>query len=545
MPSLEWIGKKAVVNHHREVPYHVLQCDPELSVGDPGSGNLIVQGDNLLALKALLPYYARKVKCIYIDPPYNTGNEGWVYNDNVNSPEIREWLGRVVGKESDDLSRHDKWLCMMYPRLRLLRDFLRDDGVIFISIGDDEVANLMHLCASVFGDSNFCGNFIWEKKKKPSFLNASMGGVTEYVVAFARDRRRSPSFVGGVTTKGKKYPINNAGNGIRVLEFPAGSVTFLCADQVFEPQDMSGGRIVTKLLDRVAVVDGVNVSTFRLEGEWRYSQTKLNEVLGQGDSITISKAPFRPNHVQGVVKPKKMKNLLSISHYNISTYEDASAESSSLFGDADAFDYPKPERLVSLLIGAVSEDGDIVMDTFAGSGTTGAVAHKMDRRWIVVEMGEQSNTHIAPRLKKVVDGEDKGGVTESAGWKGGGGFRFCRLGPSLLDSEGNVAEEIGFADLARHVWFCETGEPWPKVGTGRQVPQLGIHNDTAVYLLFNGVLGDRRINGGNVLTTAVLQSLKKHKGSKVIYGEASRLGKDRLKREGITFKQVPYDVKGA
>ena len=124
MPVLDWIGKKAVVNHHREVPYRLLHCDKSKSAGDPDAGNILVQGDNLEALKALLPYYAGKVKCIYIDPPYNTGNEGWIYNDNVNAPEIMYWLGKVVGKESEDFSRHDKWLCMVYPRLRLLREFL-------------------------------------------------------------------------------------------------------------------------------------------------------------------------------------------------------------------------------------------------------------------------------------------------------------------------------------------------------------------------------------------------------------------------------------
>jgi len=151
MPTLNWIGKDAVVNHHREVPYHLLRCDNNLSVGDPGSGNLLVEGDNLLALKALLPYYAGQVKCIYIDPPYNTGNENWIYNDNVTSPQIRKWLGKVVGGEAEDLSRHDKWLCMMYPRLALLREFLREDGVIFISIDDNEVHHLQSLMTEVFG----------------------------------------------------------------------------------------------------------------------------------------------------------------------------------------------------------------------------------------------------------------------------------------------------------------------------------------------------------------------------------------------------------
>ncbi len=145
MPTLDWIGKKAVVSHHREVPFHLLKTNDELSVGDPGSGNLVVQGDNPLALKALLPHYAGKVKCIYIDPPYNTGNENWTYNDNVNSPEIRQWLGKVVGGEMEDLSRHDKWLCMMYPRLCLLREMLRDDGALFISIDEFEIERLKSL----------------------------------------------------------------------------------------------------------------------------------------------------------------------------------------------------------------------------------------------------------------------------------------------------------------------------------------------------------------------------------------------------------------
>ena len=155
MPTLAWIGKASVVNHHRKVPYHLLRCDRELSAGDADADNLLVQGDNLLALKALLPYYAGKVKCIYIDPPYNTGNEGWAYNDNVNSPEIRRWLHQTVGIEGEDLSRHDKWLCMMYPRLALLRDFLREDGFVCVQINESEGSNLQLLLDEVFGRRNY------------------------------------------------------------------------------------------------------------------------------------------------------------------------------------------------------------------------------------------------------------------------------------------------------------------------------------------------------------------------------------------------------
>jgi adenine-specific DNA-methyltransferase len=185
MPTLDWIGKKAVVSHHREVPYRLIHCDKDKSVGDPDAGNLLVQGDNLEALKALLPYYAGKVKCIYIDPPYNTAEQGWIYNDRVGSSDIRDWLGKVVGKEAEDLSRHDKWLCMMYPRLRLLRDLLDQDGAIFVSINDEEVINLRILLDSIFGKQRFIGQFVWKSRQNKD--NRTVTGASidhEYVVAY-------------------------------------------------------------------------------------------------------------------------------------------------------------------------------------------------------------------------------------------------------------------------------------------------------------------------------------------------------------------------
>lgn len=184
MPVLDWIGKKAVVNHHREVPYRLIHCDRSRSVGDPETGNLLMQGDNLEALKALLPYYAGKVKCIYIDPPYNTGNEGWVYNDNVSSPEIMAWLGKVVGKETEDLSRHDKWLCMMYPRLRLLKELLAPEGAIFISIDDNEVHNLVAMMNEIFGANRFVANVIWQKRTSRENRSA-IGDSHDFIVVYA------------------------------------------------------------------------------------------------------------------------------------------------------------------------------------------------------------------------------------------------------------------------------------------------------------------------------------------------------------------------
>ncbi len=187
MPTLNWIGKAAVVKHHKDVPYRLLELVPELSCGDSQSGNLIVQGDNLHALKALLPQYAGKVKCIYIDPPYNTGNEGWVYNDNVSSPEIKRWLGAVVGKEGETLDRHDRWLCMMYPRLVLLRQFLRDDGCVFISIDDNEVATLRLLMDEVFGHKNFVATVLWQKVYSPKNSARHLSEDHDYVVIYAKN----------------------------------------------------------------------------------------------------------------------------------------------------------------------------------------------------------------------------------------------------------------------------------------------------------------------------------------------------------------------
>ncbi len=414
--GLNWLGKdnrsqvepRVLIEDH-EKSFHAKHRVTERDLFD----NRILFGDNLLALRALEQEFTGRIKCIYIDPPYNTGSAFEHYDDGL---------------------EHSIWLSLMRDRLELLRRLLRKDGVIFVHIDDNEQAYLKVLMDEIFGRKNYCGQFIWEKKKKPSFLNANMGIVTEYILAYSPDRSSSPPFIGGLTTEGKKYPLNNAGNGVQTLCFQPGSVQFRCADGVYEPRDMSEGNIITKLLDRLVVEDGRNKNAFRLEGEWRYSQRKLDEIVGEGDTLVISKIPFRPNHIKAGGEEKKIKNLLSIAHYQMSTYEDSNAESEALFG-RNAFDYPKPEKLLLTLIGAVTSPGEWVLDSFAGSGTTGAVAHKMGRRWIMVELGEHCHTHIIPRLKKVIDGEDPGGITKSVDWKGGGGFRYYRLAPSLLEKD--------------------------------------------------------------------------------------------------------------
>lgn len=367
------------------------------------SDNRLIYGDNLLALAALRPDFAGRIQCVYIDPPYNTRSAFEHYDDSVD---------------------HACWLTLMRDRLVLLRELLTPGGILFVSIGDEELAYLKVLLDGLFGRANYCGMLVWERKKKPAFLNAMIGAVTEYVLVYSRDRTRARPLIGGTTTPGKKYPLNNAGNGRRILAFPPCSVEFQSPDCLFEPQDMSAGQIYTRLLDHVEVRDGRNTTGFRLEGEWRYSQLRLDAILAAGERIVISKAPFRPNHIKAGGAPKKLKNILSVAHCQMSTYEDATAESRALFGHERAFDYPKPEKLIATLISACTEPGDRVLDCFAGSGTTGAVAHKLGRRWIMVESREHCHTHILPRMRKVIDGEDPGGVTAAAGWQGGGDFRF-------------------------------------------------------------------------------------------------------------------------
>ena len=413
--ELRWVGKE----QRPRLEPRILLENPSLSYyaksrkdGDIFD-NLLIRGDNLLALKALEAHYLAQAKCIYIDPPYNTGSAFTHYDDGL---------------------EHSHWLGLMRDRLEILKSLLRPDGILFVHIDDTEHAYLKVLLDEIFGRKNFCGQFVWEKKKKPSFLNSNMGIVTEYILAYSPDRQKSPPFIGGKTTEGKKYPLNNAGNSPAVLEFPAGSVKFGCPDTIFEPQDMSERNIRTRLLDRLTVKDGVNEGSFKLWGEWRYSQKKLNQILENGETIVISKAPFRPNHIKAGGEDKKLKNLLSISHYGVPTYEDSNAESHAIFGK-DSFDYPKPEGLIQLLLNAVTEEGDLVIDSFAGSGTTGAVAHKMRRRWIMVELGDHCETLIVPRMRKVIDGEDSGGISASEDWNGGGGFRYCSLAPSLLEKD--------------------------------------------------------------------------------------------------------------
>lgn len=563
MASLQWIGKEAVVGHHREVPYHLLKGDPALSVGEDGgvgSGNLLVQGDNLLALKALLPYYAGRVKCIYIDPPYNTGNEGWVYNDNVNSPEIRQWLGKVVGKEGETLDRHDRWLCMMYPRLALLREFLAEDGAIFVSIDDNEVAFLRLLLDELLGRANFVAEMIWEGAFKN---DARQIGVNhEYVLVYAKNRDVLPR-EWAVAKEGVE-PVLREVERLKALhgeDYDAASADlagwframkatpsfglrrfrYIDARGAYKEDDPTapgGRRIQLKNPHTGAVIP------LRPNRGWAFDQTDFNTKVEQGRISFISETSIMIRtylHETDRVTPQ-------------SVFYQPTRSGSERLGrllDTGEFEYPKDEVILQRFIDMATDPDSIVMDSFAGSGTTGHAVLAMNkadggnRRFICVEMDPTIATTItAQRLKKVAEGYHPGGDTKKEKAEGtGGGFRYVTLGEPLFNERGQVRPEVKFAELAAHVFFTETGEPLPKKVNGKRSPLIGVCRGTAYYLLFNGILGDKRPDGGNVLTGDVLAELPKHDGPRVVFGEACRLGAARLKREDVTFRQIPYQIK--
>lgn len=534
MPTLNWIGKQAVENHDKEIPYKLIKC--EETVGDKDTGNLIVQGDNLEALKALLPYYAGRVKCIYIDPPYNTGNEGWAYNDNVNTPEIKEWLNKVVGKEGEDLSRHDKWLCMMYPRLKLLREFLKEDGVIFVSIDDNEQANLKTLMDEIFGENNFIINFIWKKKSTSTNVEgAHVSSLTDYIICYGKSK------------------LAKIKQRIKLKE-----------TRKYDYEDEEGKYRLTIIEKKHAGSYKRDSMRFEILGRkpregkrWQIGEDKSrllelkNRFIIDNDIVKLKIYDFEDKDTFSA-QPNLLDN-------HGSTDSAAKLINNDMFGIPELFDNPKPPELINHLILISSENNSLILDSFTGSGTTGHSVLQLNkedrgnRRFILIEMVEKICREVTTeRVKRVINGYE---VTKTNGTKEkveglGGGFKYCKLGEPLFDELGNIRQDVKFIDLAHHVFFSETGVPIEKKHlplikgeTQRGSAFIGEYKGIGYYLLFNGILGDKSINGGNVLTSKVLDKLPKYKGKKIIFGEGCRLGAQRLRKENITFKQIPYEIK--
>ncbi|MCC6825060.1 MAG: site-specific DNA-methyltransferase [Acidobacteria bacterium] len=556
MPVLNWIGKDAVVKHPKEVPFRLLEPAAELSCGTPQaafadksvrapSENLIVEGDNLLALKALLPRYAGKVKCIYIDPPYNTGNEGWAYNDNVKSPEILKWLGEVVGKEGETLDRHDRWLCMMYPRLVLLKQFLREDGSIFVSIDDNEVGNLRLLMDEVFGARNFVATVAWQRRISPD-ARLGLSQAHDHILVFARNSEFITFHSIPLDTekeKGFKNPDHDARGPWVSTDFSA---------QGWRPNQMY--KITTP-----------NGAVYEPPAGrcWKNVESVFNDLVADGRMWFGNDGKGRPRIKTYLSESTGVRAWTWWTHQETGNNQEGKKEINEIVGHDTSFDTPKPTRLIQRILQIASDKDSIILDSFAGSGTTAHAVLKQNaedggnRKFILVEMDKNIAQNVtAERVRRVatgytnVKGEDVPGL--------GGGFQYCRLSEEpLFLADGSIRTTVTWRELAEFVWFMETGhgsEPPPSGGgqsgepsnRGADSAYLGNHNGKAIFLLYNGILKDRSDIGGNVLNGRTLQYidslLPDHDGERIVYGARTRFDKKKLATLGITFHQLPYDL---
>ncbi len=507
MPILHWLTRDEDLRAATHVPYRLLEEAADLSAGDPDSGNLLIQGDNLEALKALLPFYAGCMKCIHIDPPYNTRSAFEHYDDNL---------------------EHTRWLAMMWPRLELLHDLLAEDGSIWVSIDDNEGHYLKVVMDEVFGRRNFIDAVIWRKNYSPKSSARHFSSDHDYILVFSKNADAfQPNLMPRTERQNKAY--KNPDDDPRGL---------------WRPNNLAARNYYSKGTYAIRCPSGRLIEGPPAGSYWRISEEKFREMDRDGriwwgrNGNNVPAPKIYLNEVRQGVVPQTFWNHEEVGHT-----QDAKKEIVNLFGD-DVFGTPKPERLVERILHIATDPGDLVLDSFLGSGTTAAVAHKMGRRWIGIEMGGHAVTHCAPRLKKVIEGE-QGGISKAVGWRGGGGFRFYRLGPPAFDADGRIRSDIRFPVLAAHLWFSETGRPW--TAPAKPSPFLGAHEGRGYAVLYNGILRDRSAGGGNVLTRRTLHRIRAAAGDfdgpLTVYGARSACSAATLKAERLTFKQTPYDVK--
>ena len=566
MPTLDWLNRADAFTTAPQVPYRLLDTVSQHGTGT--ADNLLIQGDNLEALKALLPFYRGQVKCIFIDPPYNTKSAFEHYDDNL---------------------EHSQWLSMVLPRLQLLRDLLRDDGSIWVTIDDNEGHYLKVLMDEVFGRRNFVANGLWQKRTSPD-ARIQMGAAHDHVLVYAKAASRTTFNVLQLT----ETQASNFKNPDGDPRGPWASTDFTA--QGWRPNQMyeittPGGTVYTPPPGRC----------------WGNIEPAFTCLIAEGRIWFGRDGNSRPRVKNYLSDNAGVSSWTWWSNGEVGHNQESKKEINELFGADNSFTTPKPERLLQRILHIATAPNDLVLDSFLGSGTTAAVAHKMGRRWIGIEMGDHAVTHCLPRLQKVIAGE-QGGISQAVGWQGGGGMRFMTLGAPIFDAQGRIHPEVRFATLAAFVWQQETGTAFDPAQARAGTPLLGIHSvfdsylrpldarevaispskeapalppdlfapdaaadlatppvpaevlaelpapvllqRTAYYLLFNGILGDKRPASGNVLTSAVLDALLALHASTphpdaplVVYGEACRLGEARLALARVVFKHIPYDVR--
>ncbi|MDD3021562.1 MAG: site-specific DNA-methyltransferase [Alphaproteobacteria bacterium] len=520
MPTLEWIGKDKVVNHHLEVPYRVLEHQyTYLGGGETGAeepdGNKIIRGDNLEALKSLLPQYEGRVKCIYIDPPYNTGNEGWVYNDNVNDPRIKKWLGDVVGKEGEDLSRHDKWLCMMYPRLKLLQRLLSEDGVIFVSIDDIEVTYLRLIMDEVFGKNRFIAQLIWKSRQNKDNRNITNVSIDhEYVLCYGQKLR-------GCLRKTEQY--TNPDNDSRGAWTSANMAGLATAD--------ARPNLHYDLIDPAT---GINYG--RPTKGWRYDRNTMARLIAENRILWPDTPTGRPRKKQFLSElSTEYTGYSSIIGSEIYT-RDGNKEQMEIWGDV-RFDFPKNSKIICELLEQATDPDSIILDSFAGSGTTAHAVLNMNkadggnRKFILIEMMDYAESITAERVRRVIDGYGEG---KNAVAGTGGSFSFYDLGEPLMSAENTLNETVGAEKIRQYVYFMETKAPLPEVSADEPY-LLGSFANTAYYFYYER---DRI----TTLNRDFLAEVKTQAEGYVMYADLCTLSEEQLGLYHITFKKIPRDI---
>lgn len=545
MPTLHWIGKDKVINHHMDVPFKILEhaygFAADASTGsatvqkeETSSGNKIIHGDNLEALKALLPEYEGRIKCIYIDPPYNTGNEGWVYNDNVNDPKIKKWLGQVVGKESEDLSRHDKWLCMMYPRLKLLHKLLANEGILLISIDDNEFSYLKLLLDDIFGQKGFFANFVWRRRVSSSMASSWISKDHEYIVAFSK----SPEivYVRGEERDMDKYNIpDGTGRFYASMPLTVGMTREMRPNQWYELKHPKTGNGYWPAKGRV----------------WGYypptmeEKIKANLIIFPEDfpdkKLTTPRLKSYPEDAKRDRKPlstwifeqNQEIDSLEINILKTAKNEDGTRLLKNIFSES-VFSYAKPLTLIQSLIGQFTKANDVILDSFAGSGTTAHAVlnlNKQDggnRRFICIEMEDYAETITAERVKRVIKGY---GTNEGTG----GSFDFYELGQALFLEDGNLNELAGVEKIRQYVYYTETKLPLSPGKHNDNPYFLGKYNETAYYFHYEH-------DEVTTLNHDFLATMKTKAGQYVIYADNCLLTRDFMTKHNIIFKKIPRDL---